>query len=298
MSLLNLTNDGLPNVLVVLFGAVARARSPLTRDQLLELVAPPEVVHEDGKMARQTLARWLELDLFKLEGDHVLLSQAPDTDFRSDDDLFTAVRTAARDCVFSPANNLDLWASESARAADLTRSLAWLLTQEIFKTKFRDLENLELAQVGDSGGRLMQNDTRRNGLQFWSHFLGFVRQPGGGDIDPTVAVREVLPRCLPRGQDMAAESFVKRLSEVLPVLDGGVFRIAVESRLRPGSIPTLSEGQLSQSLSRALLNLMLSEEIILEKKADTGTSIVLTGRSGQLANHRYQWVRRPKERRA
>jgi hypothetical protein len=298
MSLLNLTNDGLPNVLVVIFGAVARARAPLTRDELLELVAPPVVAHEDGKMARQTLARWLELGLFKLEGDHLLLSEAPDTDLRTDEDLLTAVRNAARLFVMSPANNPDLWASEFARAADLTRSLSWLLTQDIYKTRFRDLENLELAQIGDTGGRLMQNDTRRNGLQFWSHFLGFVRQPGGGDIDPTVAVREVLPRCLPRGQDMSAESFVKRLAEVLPVLDGGVFRRAVESHLRAGSIPTLSEGQLSQSLSRALLNLMLSEEILLEKKADTGSGIVLTGRDGLLANHRYQWVRRPKERRA
>ena len=212
MSLLNLTNDGLPNVLAVLYETVARAKSPLSRDELLELVAPRGVVHEDGKMARQTLNRWTELELFREDDGRVSLATLPTTGLRDDGETLSSVRRAARRCALSVTNNDDLWASEGAKAADLTRSLAWLLAQDVYRTSFNALEELELRQIADPDARLMRNDTRRNGLQFWAHFLGFARQPGGGDIDPTVAIREVLPECIGPGEDMSATAFVAKLA--------------------------------------------------------------------------------------
>jgi hypothetical protein len=293
MSLLNLTNDGLPNVLVVLYATVARARAPITNDELLEEVAPPNLTAEGGKMARQTLNRWTELGLFSLQGKNVTLSSAPESDLRTDAELVASVRKASRMRALAAENNVDLWAQESARAADLTRSLAWLLAQDVYRTGFKDLEQREQEQMVDQTRRLMQNDTRRNGLQFWSHFLGFVRQPGGGDIDPTVAVRDVLPQCLQRGEDMPAEAFVARVAELLPVLDGGQWRRAVEAQVRPEALPELAPGQVSSSLSRALQCLVLAQELILEPRADTGSSIVLTGQGGLRGDLRFHWVRRP-----
>jgi hypothetical protein len=293
MSLLNLTNDGLPNVLVVLYQAVVRAKSPMTRDDLLETVAPRGVAHEDGKMARQTLNRWTELGLFREDADAVIsLANAPTLDVRDDRQLLSSVRRAARWCTLSAANNEDLWAAEGARAADLTRSLAWLLAQDVYRTTFAALEELELKQIADPQARLMRNDTRRNGLQFWAHFLGFVRQPGGGDIDPTVAIRETLPECIGPGEDMPAVVLVERLAEALPVLDGGRWRIAVESRLERQALPLLAEGQLSASLSRALIAMMMEEEVSFENRADVGRSIVFTGRDGLRPDYRYSWVTR------
>lgn len=97
---------------------------------------------------------------------------------------------------------------------------------------------------------------------------------------------------------MAADLFVDRLCEVLPVLDRGTWRVAVENRLNPGSLQPLAKDQLSSSLSRALLNLMLSQEILLEQRADMGSGIALTGRDGLRADYRFQWVRRPGGRRS
>jgi hypothetical protein len=295
MSLLNLTNDGLPNVLVTLYEAVARAKSPMGREDLLEMVAPSGVVDDDGKMARQTLNRWLELGLFREQDDgFIALTSVPTSDLREARKMSSAVRMAARRCALSDVNNADLWASEGARAADLTRSLAWLLAQDVYRTTFSLLEGLELKQVVDPQARMMRNDTRRNGLQFWAHFFGFVRQPGGGDIDPTVAIRDVLPECIGPGEDMPASAFVERLALALPVLDGGTWRAAVESRLEPQALPALAEGQLSSSLSRAFVALMMGEELSFENRADVGRSIVFTGRDGLRASYRYSWVRRPK----
>jgi hypothetical protein len=299
MSLLNLTNDGLPNVLAVLYEAIARAKSPMSRDDLLEMVAPRGVVHEDGKMARQTLNRWTELGLFREDDNGIIaLAMAPTSDLRDDPVVLSSVRRAARRCALLATNNEDLWATESAKAADLTRSLAWLLAQDVYRTTFGALEELELKQIADPQARLMRNDTRRNGLQFWAHFLGFVRQPGGGDIDPTVAIREILPECIKPGEDMPANVFVEKLAESLPVLDGGRWRTEVESRLESQALPSLAEGQLSTSLSRALIALMMAEELSFENRADVGRSIVFTGRDGLRPSYRYSWVTRaqPAER--
>ncbi|MDM4769071.1 protein DpdG [Solimonas sp. SE-A11] len=294
MSLLNLTNDGLPNVLVVLYAAVARSRSTMSRDELLESVSPAGVVDDDGKMARQTLNRWTELGLFRDDGSAISLAQPPSREWRDEREFLASVRSAARRCALSEANNGDLWAHENAKAADLTRSLAWLLAQDVYRTTFSSLEDLELKQIADPEARLMRNDTRRNGLQVWGHFLGFVHQPGGGDIDPTTAVREVLNDCIQPGEDMPAVTLIERLAESLPVLDGGGWRRAVEARLSSQALPTMAEGQLSTSLSRALIGLLLEEELRFENRADVGSSIVFTGRDGLRSDYRYSWVRRAK----
>lgn len=295
MSLLNLTNDGLPNVLIALFSTVAVARSSLTTDEVIDAVAPAGVV-SDARMARSTLNRWIELGLFQLDdtGERVRLALAPETDMKNDVDIVRAVRIAARQCALSEANNPDLWARESARAADLTRSLAWLLAQDVYRMRFSDAQALELKQVANDDLRLMQNDTRKNGLQFWGNFLGFIRQPGGGDVDPTLAVREALPACIAPGEEMPAAELVERLAQCLPVLDGGVYRVSVEAQLEKDALPPLQPGQLLTSLSRAMFSLMIDQTLQFENKADVGRSIVFTGRDGLRADHRYSWVRRPR----
>ena len=295
MSLLNLPSDGLPNVLVVLYSTVALSRAPLTPDEVLDRVAPTGVI-TDPRMARVTLNRWIELGLFQMEDadQRVVLARAPETDMKSDVDIVRAARIAARQCALSEVNNPSLWARESARAADLTRSLAWLLAQDVYRLRFNDAQTLELQQVANDDLRLMQNDTRKNGLQFWGHFLGFVRQPGGGDVDPTLAVRETLPACIAAGEEMPASEFIERLAQRLPVLDGGVYRVAVEAQLERDALPFLQEGQLSTSLSRALFSLMFDLTLQFENKADVGRSVVFTGRDGLRPEHRYSWVRRPR----
>ncbi len=295
MSLLNLTVDGLPNLLVVLYSTVASARSPLTTDEVLDIVAPPGVVAE-SRMARVTLNRWIELGLFRMDdsGHRVVLNREPETAMKNDADIVRAARFAARECALSEANNPDLWARESARAADLTRSLAWLLAQDVYRLRFSEAQSLELKQVANDDLRLMQNDTRKNGLQFWGNFLGFVRQPGGGDVDPTLAIREELPACIDTGEEIPAVDLVERLALRLPVLDGGIYRMAVEAQLEKDALPSLQAGQLSTSLSRALFGLMIDQTLQFENRADVGRSIVLTGRDGIRSDQRYSWVRRPR----
>jgi hypothetical protein len=293
MTILNLTNDGLPNVLIVLYMTVARSRKALSRDEIVETIAPAEVT-DNGKMARQTLTRWTELGLFDEDPDGTVrlatpLKEKPTTDA----EWRAAVRKVARACALSTTNNQQLWATESAKAADLTRALAWLLAQDVYTFAFSSAEELENAQIERKDRRLLGNDTRRNGLQTWAVFLGFVRRSPGVDVDPTVAVRDVIPNILRPGESMDAEGFVDALAGQLPVLDRGSYRTEVERAFREEARPQRVSYQLSTSLSRAFLSLRVSRDLEFLQKADQGSGVVFSGAAGILAGQLFQTVVRP-----
>lgn len=292
MSLLNLTNDGLPNVLAMLHAAVLRAGKPVSREALLETVAPLSVVDDEGKMARQTLNRWIELGLFRQEDDNITLDEFPTGTRITALELQRFTRRVACKRALAEENNADFWASESARAADLTRSLAWMMAQDVYRASFSDFEAQEAQQIADSERLLMRNSTRRNGLQYWAPFLGFSRHPHAA-IDPTVAVRDALPEILSPGQGMPAADFVARLAWLLPVIDGGRYQQAVLAAVDPNALAPRNPGQLSTALSRALLCLRAGGEIVMAQRSDTGSAITLTGAQGVRYDLTFQWIARP-----
>ncbi len=293
MTVLNLTSDGLPGILLVLHHMVLATSKPMARAALLEAVAPTVALQESdpGRMARVTLNRWIELGLFQEKGDEVTVSTRPPRKLAGSA-LAAFTRREVCRLSMSEENTPDLWAIGSAKSADLTRGLAWLLAQNAFETRLSELEALEAQQVSNEELRLLQNDTRQNGLRHWADFLGFSRGLGG-DIDPTVAVRDALQEVLPAGQDMQAVDFVDRLAEVLPVLDRGRWQKAVLQEVNADALAPLAPGQLSTSLSRALLGLRAGGELLLQNRADAGASITLTGFSGPRPDLTFQWITRP-----
>jgi hypothetical protein len=292
MSLLNLTSDGLPNILVVLYTTLAKTRSRLTVEALLKKVAPANVV-KDPRLARTTLNRWIELGLFVQDPDSGELSlfREPETNMTSELEILRAVRMAARHIAFAIRNNTDLWLAEEARAADLSRSLAWLLAQNVYRIGDENLFTLANAQVRGADTVIMQNEARAAGLKTWGYFLGFIRHFRDLEVDPTVAIADVLPGCIEPGEDMPAREFIERLAQALPVLDWGAYRGAVHSRLRADSLPSLQPNQLSTSLSRALYGFMVKQTLQFSNRADVGSSIVFTGQNGIRPDQLYTWVK-------
>lgn len=295
MSLLNLTSDGLPNILVVLYATLAKARAAMTAKELIEAIAPESLVR-DPRLARTTLNRWTELGLFRVDDETKVLSlhRPPPTDMKSEADVVRAVRMEARFVALSEVNNGDLWAREGARAADLTRSLAWLLSLDVYRQGKTNLFTLANEHIQEIGLTLMQNEERIVGLQSWGYFLGFIRHPRAIDIDPTLAITDVLPNCIDPGEEMPARDLIERLAQALPVLDGGRYRNAVLNKLRDNALPPLEASQLSTSLSRALHCLRVNQTLQFKLLSDVGSSITLSGRDGPQASHRYTWVARPR----
>lgn len=289
MGILNTASDGLPNILVVLYDLVVRARRRIPRQKLIERVAPQAISSDGGQKATQTLVRWIELGLFEESDEGVTLAETGKAVPRSDAELISQVRVLARDCVLSKRNNPDLWAQESARAADFSRSMAWVLAQDVYRPLYSDLESLEMQQMSEGTPPLMRNDTRRNGLRIWGTFLGFVRPYF--EVDPTVAVRDNIPQLLRAKEGIPVSDFISSLALKLPIIDGGAWRLDVERHMSADAMPALGERQLSTSLSRALINLMRSQEIVLENRADVGTGVVLTGRDGVRNDMWFTWIR-------
>jgi hypothetical protein len=294
MSLLNITNDGLPNILIVLHAAVLRATKPMAEADLLEAVSPVAIVQDNGQMARQTLNRWTELGLFVRENGLISVKEKPPGRRATALELLPFTRRMACRQALAEENNPDLWASQSARAADLTRSLAWMLAQDIYRASFAQFEAQEAQQILDPDRLLMRNSTRRSGLQYWAPFLGFSRHPFAA-VDPTVAVRDALAEVLEPGGGLPAPQFVERLGTVLPVLDGGRWQLEVLKYVDFSALPPRQPGQLSSALSRALLSLWDSGELLLQQKADLGSSVTLTGAGGARSDLTFQWIARPQE---
>lgn len=292
MSLLNITNDGLPNVLVVLHAYLLRAsQRAVTKAALLEAVAPAALVEDGGDMARQTLNSWLAIGLFREENDCIVTDRYPHSvRSASAPDLLTFTRRSASRAAFSALANPELWGMKGA--ADLTRALSWMMLQDAYRHGFSDFERLESEQIADTDRLLFRNSTRRTGLVFWSRFLGFSRVPYA-DIDPTVALRDALPEIIEQGETLSADAFLDRVAVALPVIDRGRWQTEVLASVAPP--PYLrSSGHVSPALSRALLNLRASQELLLLRTSDTGSFMVLTGTHGARADLTFQQVSRPR----
>lgn len=282
MSLLNLTNDGLPNVLVVLHAAVLRmGQRGISEAGLFDAVAPAEIVSDEGddaEMVRKTLRSWVEMGLFIRDGTQIFANAYPEGVRTANAAMLRDfTRRAATKAALSASANADLWGT--AGAADLTRTLAWMLTQNVYETDFSDLPALDGKQLITADREFLRNGTRLPGLKQWARFLGFSRVPFA-DIDPTVALYDALPEIIAPGQSMSADSFLERVATVLPVLDRGEWQVAVLNNISPQPDYARTSGAVSTALSRALLSLRASRELVLRQRSDSGSFMVLSGSQG------------------
>lgn len=283
MTILNTASDGFFNVLVVLHRTLA-THGPMGRDRLLELCSPG--ANDDAKRLRETLTRWTQLGLFKTSKDGELSLEKAYSDPER-------LPFACRRLLLSETNNHNFWNNTDTLAADFTRALAFILAQDIYANEFSNhaqIQALEQRQVRDEVRRVLQNDVRWNGLRFWGDYLGFFWVDQRRWPDPTSAVREELSEVFGSQNVLTAPDFVTQLSERLPVLDGGRYRLEVENALdaeewQPPSRPDL----LSTSLSRALWRLSQpGGPIRFEKRADAGDGRTLQrsgGREWQTFTH-------------
>ncbi len=283
MTILNTASDGLFNVLIVLHRTLA-THGPMDKDRLIRLCSPAESPNKD--QVGQTLRRWTQLGLFRaMENDKLTLDKL--------DKNPEQLPAICRRLLFSDENNERFWDNEGARAADFTRALAFILAQDIYVNEFsthREVQVLEQDQFRDEARRLLQNDTRWNGLRFWGDYLGFFWEDQRRWPDPTAAIREELPEIFGKQNELPAQDFITRLGERLPVLDGGRYRLEVEAALEPAEWqPPTRPDLLSTSLSRALWRLSRSGgPLRLEKRADAGDGRTLQragGRDWQTFTH-------------
>jgi hypothetical protein len=268
MSILNRPSDGLLSVLLALRRALL-AYGAQTENALLELVAPASVI-ETPEMAKKTLTRWKQLGFFSEIDDKITLSDAIAPIALDDMD---ALRSAVLRLILVPENNAVLLSgsiddSEGSRAVDCTRTLAWSLVQDpyTFPNTYRSGELLQSTQGVQPA--VFVNDVRWHGFVEWAVFLGTAWTTSRTLVpSPAFAIRSVLDNIFQGSAEISQGDFFRRLATLLPILDGGTYRTAVEAQIaRPWRQSQANE--ISPSLSAALLTLEHEGTLRLEARSD------------------------------
>ena len=277
MSILNRPSDGLFNVLLVVFKALSYW-GPQTRERIESLCAPGSISKEK---IGQTLIRWTQLGLIEFDGEKYSINPKLRPK-KKDIDTFVQIELAKKilKIVLHESNNKNLWDSEGARSADFTRGIAWLLTQNIYAfptSSHPKVAEVEKIQILDESKRMLQNNTRWNGLKEWAKFLGFGWDGKDFVIDPTQAVNWFLPEVFESKRTLTTGEFIAVLSRVVPVLDQGIYRLEVESALNTKYWEKPNSKHLSKSISRAMKRLEVEGVLRLESRADSGEVYQLLG---------------------
>lgn len=283
MSILNRPSDGLFNILIVLVRTLVGS-GPIPTDRLVSLCAPPNAVSTQER-ANQTLNRWKELGLLVEVDDTIRIATAYQNRLTKKNLSSQTIATVAREVALADSNNANFWEAENNRSADFTRAVSWMLAQDVYAftpASHADVESTELAQLGNSS--VFKNDTRWSGFKSWATFLGFGytgRSPSNAFVvDPTAAVRDTLQGC-DLGTRRAVADFLSMLADILPVLDGGMYRQLVEAKIDNTSWSPPHDKTVSMSMSRTFLRLRESGHLQLENNSDA-ESYGLLGREGRV----------------
>lgn len=283
MTVLNQDSDGQVNTLIALVRASVRF-GPRTRGDLLAMCGS-QLDAVDKKKLNGSFLRWSELGLFETIEDLTALREP--YRFRLGTDVAKAeamLPNIAREIALLPENNDRFWDKEGSKSADLCRGLSWMLAQNVYTldmTSHAAVEALEVSQVNDPQKRMLQNNTRYNTLKSWMAFLGFGREGAMFVVDPTVAVRSVIDDVFDGETSLPARLFLSRISQRLPVLDTGSYRMLVEESLKDSAWESNANGVLSTSLSRAIERLVYSRELEYEQQDDTEEGLQMIGLGGR-----------------
>jgi hypothetical protein len=283
MTVLNRASDGLISVLLALHRAIV-AFGPKSESELIALVAPPAMLSDaKPEMARRTLTRWLQLGFFSGgKNEPVRLSDGLEGVSPTDPQ---AVRTAILRLVLSRKNNstLDSTPAEDdadfTGASDLTRAIAWMLIQDPF-TFPNNLEEAEFLQSKQGiEPKPFINNTRWNGFQEWSVFLGMGVMAGGRlTPNPALALSCFLDEIVHGRLELSQADFFDGVAESIPVLDGGYLRRTVEQEIKsPWNV--VSSTEVSPSLSMSLLTLESQQLLRLEMRSDAPSRTLLGAQS-------------------
>lgn len=294
MSLLNRPSDGLLSVLLALRRAIL-AYGPQPEDRLVGLCAPASVVPgAKPDMARRTLTRWRQLGFFQQDSKG-RLTLSPEIATIGADDT-DGLRAALLRLILDPTNNATLIAekgsspeddTERSLGSDFTRAACWTLAQDPYRftAKWRSVGGVgvERLQTEQSVKPVpFVNDVRWQGFEEWAAFVGIAWktvEPSRLVLDPSFAIRSVLPKVFDRTRDLDQRTFLARLAQQLPILDDGQYRTLVQSGIeKPWR--SLGSNEISPCLSVALLHLEENGRIELQTRADAAQKLLL-GRDGR-----------------
>ena len=164
-------------------------------------------------------------------------------------------------------------------------SLAWLLVQN----PFEDLQwsdghlNKMRGQFESNEDPVIQgllSTARYQNLVAWARYLGLAERVNKYVIpDPSLMILKNLSQIFNEEKELRVTSFIDKIVDFCPVIDGGGVRTQLEQRLNAVNRPI--PGHLSQSLSLAFKRLEVGGYISLHHSADADSRILHVGGTNQ-----------------
>ncbi len=277
--------EAVPSRLLSIYSAVADAESGVSLEHLASWATPRSLSTRGGgdddgpstALFSNSLAEARRLGLVEEDGDRLRVP--------------TNARSAAGQGASADANFLaymrgtlfDRERAEAAGQASVPYALAWLLTKSpldplSFSEEPQQIVRLDLGDFADKTE--IGNKASYQNLIYWARYLGFVTLIRYNErvrhviVDPLRAISAVLDRALPDSQWVDVDVFMSRLSEIYPILEGGVIRDEVEAH-RTATPP--ADGRLSVGTSLALQRLAERGALSLDVVADARARILDLG---------------------
>lgn len=278
-----------PSLMILLIEYLASRHGG--KDSLDRLIATlaPESLSDDGKHRLDievTVAAADSIGLTTRDGDTVLATpEARAASKAGNHELVHFLRRV----VLSPQNNSAEWGSQVG-ARDLTTSLAWFLcipeerAPDAMESGPHSLTRLQQECFGSRSGSgetevsnwPIVNDTRWGPFRRWACSLGFAWPDPAGRIlpDPTPAIRDELAVVLGGTDEMAAQTFLDKIAQKLPVIDRGAYRNHVAENM---AAELSRSDRLTDSMSYAIRRLEREGSIQLGDRDDAERVVLFDG---------------------
>lgn len=277
MSILT-TVEAVPNRMRDVFNYVKSQNNPIDKEDLRTLFMPPSKrTNDSSSLIDGALKECLNIGLLVEDNGIQVSSFVKNSDKNDFRDLMIEL-------LFQGEHD------QAERHKKVLFTIAWLMTRKPGKPlNFSDTITTQLNNsLGDNASmtEIAGSMTTLHNLYYWCWYLGFGEIFGGSKnrdsvklfMPNPVAILELkLSVIFEDSMVLRIDDFLKKLGDVIPVLDGGNIRNEVELALLDQS-KTVDEN-ISETLSYAIKQLALKKKISFEKRSDARGLILNYGQA-------------------
>lgn len=276
MSIVNNASPGSSLSLLHLIDRVLlRKGKPVSRTEILEILRPEFLPKSDGAKKRfeENLKFWIKEGLWTEDEREIITVPVDATDKNLAHRVLTLIVSNAKETTNSSI-------LDGTRVEPFFRAMTCLLSQKAYT--FMGGEVLEPGKYEEAvnkwlpGGRGLNLTNELTVFLQYGNFLGFLEPFGVGYIvDPTRAIEPNLKSVFSGESKLPLKIFIERLSELVPLLDSGRFRILLEPLMQDLGWHPRENNQVSPALSHALVRLESSFQLRFDKASDDKNSMQL-----------------------
>lgn len=283
MSIVNNASAGSSLSLLHLIDRVLlRKGKPVSRTEILELLRPEFLPKSDGAKRRfdENLKFWIKEGIWAEDESGIITVSEEATEKNLAPRILTLMVRNSKDTTDSSI-------LDGTRVEPFFRAMTCLLAQQAYT--FMGGEVLEPGKYEEAvnkwlpGGRGLNLTNELTVFLQYGKFLGFLEPFGVGYIvDPTRAIEPNLKSVFSGESKLPLKLFIARLSELVPLLDSGRFRILLEPLMQDLGWHPRENNQVSPALSHALVRLESSFQLRFDKASDDTDSMQLQLPGGKI----------------